>query len=278
MSRSLPLRLTIVTLLVVLLLTLWSLQRSRGSDAERPGTNTPSARHSAQVTGHPITGIRAVATDPAEPPLQWIREGGDITPPENPTPLHTLATDDDSLEELMGLLEWSLPLGQGGYVGLEMARCAARFEPELEGSCAWDIEAVLRRRTEDTGVIVYARAVITKGHEQLACRAMASCSSEAWARREQAPMPSRLGDELEFSQVGRNSMWTANRGPDASAYYRNAATKSRRSFEELAAVPHDPTQISPASIGWNLSFFQHRIDEFECMLDVIEERPGACGT
>ena len=108
----------------------------------------------------------------------------DITPPENPTPLYELITDGDSMEELMSLREWSFPLGQGGSVGLESARCAARFEPELEGPCSWDIEAVLRRTTEDAGVIVYARAVITMGQEQPACWALASCCTEVWARRE----------------------------------------------------------------------------------------------
>src|SRR5690606_13972355 len=65
----------------------------------------------------------------------------------------------------------------------------------------------------------------------------------------------RLGDELAFSQHGRSSIWTIELGPDPSAYYHNAAMGDRRSFEELAAVPHDPDHISPASIGWNLAFF-----------------------
>ena len=277
MFRSLPSRLAIAALVIVLVLALWSLGRDRSFDAERPSTS-PSIRHSAQATGHPHTGIRAVVTDPASPPLQWVREGEEIAPLENAVDVYTLATDDESMEELMGFLEWSSSLGKGGSVGLEMARCAARFEPELESPCGWNIEAVLRRTTEDTGVIVYARAVVTEGHEQPACRAMASCCSEVWAHREQAPMPSRLGEELQFSTSGRNSFWTADRGTDASTYYRNAAMGERRSFEKLAAVPHDPDHISPASIGWNLAFFQHRIDEFECMLDVIEDRPDPCGT
>jgi hypothetical protein len=276
MSRSLLRRLAITGLLIVMALAIWSVRRSHSSGSDPSGVGEPNAESATRAMGRPLVGIRAAGADPAEPPLQWIREGEDVTPPTSPDPLHTLTTDDESLEELMGLLEWALPLGQRGEAGFEMAQCAARFEPGLESPCGWEIEAVLRRRSDDTGEIAYARAVVTAGHEQPACRALASCSTGAWARREQVPMPQRLGDELQFSQGGRNSFWTGDGGSDAPTYYRNALTRSRRAFEELAAVPHDPDQISPASIGWNLSFHQHRIDEFECMIEILEERPEAC--
>jgi hypothetical protein len=278
MSPALLRRLAITGLLIAAALAMWLVRRSHSSRSDLAGVDVPKVQGTTRAMGRPLVGIRAAGADPAEPPLQWIREGADVIPPTSPSPLHALIADDESLEELMGLLEWALPLGQRGESGLEMAQCAARFEPDLESPCGWEIEAVLRRHSDDTGEIAYARAVFTAGHEQPACRALASCSTGVWARRAQVPMPQRLGDELQFSQGGRNSFWTGDSGSDAPTYYRNALTRSHRSFEELSAVPHDPDQISPASVGWNLSFYQHRIDEFECMIDILEERPEACKT
>lgn len=223
-------------------------------------------------------GLRARAVDPAGVPTEWIREGFDLTPPDDALPLHHQLQSGEDFEDLMGLLEWSLPLGQGGEVGLEMARCAARFEPHLEDVCAWEITAVLRRKDEETGRIDYARATVTQGSEQAACRAFASCSSKAWSHREPVPMPDRLGDELAFSQVGRGSFWHAGMGTNAVDDYRLRTSRVRRSHDELNAEAHAPTQVAAASLGWNLIFFQHRIDEFECMIDILEEREEACGT
>src|SRR5690606_252474 len=103
-------------------------------------------------------GIRARPIDPAGPPLAWSRAGASVDPPSQAPPLHELTTGEESLEEFMSLLEWALSDGHGGVVGLETARCAARFEPQLEQKCGWEIVAVLHRTGEDTGEIVQARA------------------------------------------------------------------------------------------------------------------------
>lgn len=160
-----------------------------------------------------------------------------------------------------------------------MARCAARFEPQLASKCSWMIDAVMHRRTEDAGEIVYAKAVITNGAEQPSCRAMASCSSEAWARREQVPMPPHLDDELAFSQMGRSSLWDPSKGVDPVTHYRRIAEDQRRYLEGLEAAARGPTMVTPSSLEWNMLFSRHHIDELECMVELLEGREGkeACG-
>ncbi|MCX4243920.1 hypothetical protein [Paraliomyxa miuraensis] len=191
-----------------------------------------------------------------------------------------MVTDEFALEELMGLLEWSLSVGYGGEAGLRAARCVAQFESQLDEYCAWEIEAVLRRRSEDqeTGEIVYARVELIRGVDQPACRALASCSTEVWADRGPVPMPAHLGAELPFSQSGRNSYWDPSKGSDIGAHYRRLVVDERRDLEELEAAAHEPTQVTPSSLGWNLLFLRHHLDEFDCVLDVLEQREEACGT
>ena len=264
--------------LAILGVALWqigSTSNSTSSDSTLVGvsTDTAAARHTGNSGG-----LHVRAVDPAGAPMEWIREGFDLTPPDHAPPLHQQLQSGEDFEELMGLLEWSLPLGQGGEVGLEMARCAARFEPQLDDVCSWEITAVLRRNDDETGSIDYARATVTTGSDQAACRAFASCSSKAWSHRETAPMPDRLGDELAFSQIGRGSFWHAGLGTNAIDDYRSRTSRVRRSHDELDAEAHAPTQVAAASLGWNLIFFQHRIDEFECMVELLEGREEACRT
>lgn len=252
------------------------------------GSSWESKRDRAELSGpigkttavHAIGGggLRARAVDPAGTPMEWIREGFEIERPSHALPLHEQIQSEEQFEASMGLLEWSLPMGQGGNAGLEMAQCAARFEPELDEKCSWEITAVLRRLNEETGRIAYARAEVTEGEHQPACQAFASCSSRAWAHRDVVPMPAHLDDELVFSQVGRGSFWHAGMGKEAVEDYRRRAKKVERSRDELDAEAYQPNQVAPASLAWNLMFFQHRIDEFECMVDIFEEREGACGT
>lgn len=223
-------------------------------------------------------GIRPRSVDPAGAPLEWIRDGIPVDPPQTAAPLYELTTGEESLEEFMGLLEWALPVGLGGRAQLDVARCAARFEPELDHKCGWEIVAVLRRTGEDEGEIAYARAELTRGADQPACRALASCATEAWAGREEVPMPPSLGAELSFSQVGRNSFWDPSKGVEIGSHYRRMVADERRDFEELAAAAQGPTEVTPSSLGWNLLFLRHHVDEFECVLDVLEGRGGPCGT
>jgi hypothetical protein len=254
-----------------------------------PAGSTEHAPSGGGISGMPesrgaasgmTSGIRPLSSDPATPPLEWARDEVDVELPEQAPRLHELLTkDEESLEDLMDLLEWSLPLGQGGEAGLEMARCAARFEPELESRCSWVIDAVMHRRTKDTGEIVYAKAVLTDGADQPACRAMASCSSEAWARREQVPMPPQLGDELAFSEIGRSSLWDQSKGVDPVTHYRRITERERSYLDGLEAAARGPTMVTPSSLGWNMLFSRHHLDEFECMVELLEGREGkeACG-
>lgn len=221
--------------------------------------------------------LRARAIDPAGAPMEWVREGFELEPPIRAPSLHEQIQSEEQFEAWMGLLEWSLPLGQGGEAGRQMAQCAARFEPDLDEKCSWEITAVLRRVDEETGRIAYARADVTEGGHQPVCRAFASCSSKAWAHRDFAPMPEHLDDELVFSQVGRGSFWHAGSGTKAAGDYRRRAASVERSRDELDAVARQPTDVATGSLAWNLIFFQHRVDEFQCMVDVIEGREGACG-
>jgi hypothetical protein len=216
--------------------------------------------------------------DPATPPLEWGRSEVVVTLPDEVPPLYALVVDEESLEDLMDLLEWSMAAGQGGAAGLEMARCAARFEPRLEGRCGWEVRAVLRRQGADTGQIVYAKAIVATGAEQPACRAFASCWSEVWAKREPVPMPPRVGDALVFSQWGRSSKWEPSRGVDAVEHYRALVESERRRLAELEAVAQGRTDVTPSSLGWNMLFARDHAAEAECMLEVIEGREGACGT
>jgi hypothetical protein len=233
-----------------------------------------ATRTSIDVVG----GIRPLSTDPATPPLEWGREGASVTLPDEVPPLHEAVADEESLEELMELMEWALPAGHGGAAGLEMARCAARFEPRLDSKCGWEVQAELHRRSEEAGDIVYARATVTTGVEQAACRALASCWSAAWAAREPVPMPRRVGDELAFSQWGRNSMWDPSKGVDAAEYYRGIVEREQAQVDELTAVARGPTLVTPSSLGWNILYARHHADEARCMLEVLEGRDGACGT
>jgi hypothetical protein len=219
-----------------------------------------------------------LSVDPAAAPLEWAREGETVERPGEPPSLHALATDEASMEELIDLLEWTLPYGQGGAAGLEMARCAARFEPELDQQCDWEVRAVARRLTEDAGAVVYARADPTVGGHQPACAAMAACWLPAWAGREGMPMPARLGDEVAFTQGGRNSLWVPGQGVDATQRYRDGVAELQRALVELDASSHETTSLPPVSLRWSMLFARHHLDELQCMVDVLEDRAGACGT
>jgi hypothetical protein len=245
----------------------------------------PGSFHARAVRGHAsprgssasADSIRPLSTDPATPPLEWGREEVMVTVPDEVPGLQMLVDDDESLEDLMDLLEWSMAAGQGGTAGLEMAQCAARFEPRLEGRCSWEIQAVLHRTGSETGQIVHARATVTSGAEQAACRAFASCWSEVWATRDPAPMPGRAGDELVFSQRGRSSMWEPSRGVDAIDHYRGLASSERRRVAALETAARGRTSVTPSSLGWNMLFARNAAEEAECMVEVIERRQGACG-
>jgi hypothetical protein len=269
-----------VALLTGLALLLWwsvgEAPRERGVVADaRSSSEAGSARPPSEGVG---SGIRPLLADPATPPLEWAREEVTVTLPEVVPPLHTLVTDEESLDELMDILEWALSVGQDGDAGLAMARCAARFEPRLESRCVWEMHAVVHRRTEDTGELVYAKAVATTGAEQSACRAFASCWSEAWAGRGPVPMPQRVGDELAFSELGRSSMWDPSKGVDAVAYYWGLAEHEQRRIDELQAAALGPTGVTASSLGWNMLFARHQLDEAKCMVGMLEGREEACGT
>lgn len=264
--------------LFVLAMVAWWWAVGRKTEHEGPGLKRTSAVGSTPRPSGPTGHIRALSTDPATPSLEWGREGVVVTLPDEVPLLHELANDEESLEELMELLEWALSAGQGGEAGLKMARCAARFEPRLESKCGWELQVVLRRRSEELGEIVYARATVTTGAEQAACRAFASCWSSAWADREPVPMPRSVGDELAFSQRGRSSMWDPSKGVGAVAYYQGLAEREQAQVDELTAVARGPTQVTPSSLGWNILFARHRADEAKCMVEVLEGREGACRT
>lgn len=276
---SIPRRVLGTGVLFVLAMVAWWWIVGRETELERPGSKrtSASALGSASAPSGPTGSIRALSTDPATPPLEWGREDVVVTLPDEVPPLHELVEDEASLEEMMELLDWALSAGQGGEAGLEMARCAARFEPRLESKCGWEMQAVLHRRSEDAGEIVYARATVTTGAEQAACPAFASCWSKAWADREPVPMPRRVGDELAFSQWGRSSMWDPSKGMDAVAYYRGVAEREQAQVDELTAVARAPTQVTPSSLGWNILFARHRADEAKCMVEVLEGREGGGG-
>ncbi|MCX4247678.1 hypothetical protein [Paraliomyxa miuraensis] len=267
---------------VIVLGSLCVLAWCRVASDRRVWTEAGAERHEADEPGPPTVtmpgGIRPRSIDPASPPLEWVRDGISLEPPRDASPLYLLTDDEESLEEFMGLLEWALSVGLGGRAELEVARCAARFEPELDHKCGWEIVAVLRRSGEDTGEIAYARADLTRGADQPACRALASCATEAWAGREEVPMPPSLGSELSFSQTGRGSSWDPSKRVEIESHYRRLVVEERRSLEGLEAAAQGPTSVTPSSLGWNMLFARHHLDEFECMLQVLEDREGACGT
>lgn len=266
-------------LLVGLALSIWwTIGDAPEDHGAAAGRRSPSEMEPTRPSIDMMGGIRPLSTDPANPPLEWTREGVIVTVPDAPLPLHALVTDEESLEETMDLLEWALSVGHDGEDGLAMAQCAARFEPRLESKCAWEVHAVVHRRTEDSGELVYAKAVVRTGAEQPACRAFASCWSEAWAARGQVPMPQRMGDELAFSEFGRSSMWDPSKGLAAVAHYRGIAEDQRRRLDELSEAAQGPTQVTPSSLAWNMLFARHHMDEAQCMLELLEGRERPCGT
>lgn len=260
-------------------LALWHQCGSPPPTKTDPSARTPAPDSEPSITpGGLAAGLQPRAVDPAGPPMEWVRPGVDVTPPDSATPLHERIRGDEDLERLMGLLEWSRATGHRGARGEQMARCSARFEPRLHGPCGWEMTVVLRRSGEDTGQIAYARASITHGGDQPACRAFAACWSTQWVQRDDAPMPEGLGDELAFRQVGRGSFWDSTRGVEAVDYYRSAAAKEAQQLRALEARANAPTSVTPSSQAWNMLFFEHRVDEYECMLDVLQEHDGACGS
>lgn len=253
----------------------WHLRGSTSNQrASRAASPTPGSEGSTP-RGF-AAGLQPRSVDPAGMPLEWVRPGAEVSPPDSAPPLHERIRGEEDLEELMGLLEWSRGTGHLGELGERMAKCSARFEPQLEEDCGWEMTVVLRRSTEQTGQIAYASAAITNGDEQAACRAFAACWTKEWVHRDDAPMPEGVGDELVFSQVGRGSSWNSTRGVEAADYYRSAAATEAQQLRTLEAQANEPTAVTSSSMGWNMLFLQHRVDEYQCMLDVLQEREGAC--
>jgi len=266
-----------VVAVVLALVVGWKVHRRSSERGYDDGGGTSASDWRSAGGRGASGGLRALATDPATPPLEWGREGVQVELPEEVQPLHELMKlDEEALEEMMELLHWAMLVGPGEEAGLAMVRCAARFEPRLESRCGWEMQAVVRRSGEDTGEIVYARAVVTRGAEQAACRALASCYAAAWAAREPVPMPERVGDELVFSQWA-GSLWDPSKGIDAVAYYRRMATQEQAYVDELTAVAAGPHGVAPVSLGWNSLLAQDRADGARCMVEVIEGREDGCG-